>query len=75
MTVMKVFVQICDISDDRFLGEELLDQRIMFLRLLMENDRLLSKNLVIIYVLVSSAKEHPPHSSLHLLNIFIFKIY
>lgn len=72
---MKVFVQIGDISDDRFPGEELLDQRITFLRLLMENDKLLSRNLVIIYVLVSSAKEHPPHSSLHLLNIFILKIY
>ena len=36
MTVMKVFVQISDISDDRFPGEELLDQRIILLRLLME---------------------------------------
>lgn len=56
MTVMKVFAQRGDIAGDRFSEVELLDQRTVFLRLLMQNDKLLSRNVVPSYALVSSTR-------------------
>lgn len=76
---MKVFVQKCDTSGYRFSGVELLDQRIgMYLRLLIRNDKLLSRNFVPIYAPVSNTRVptsfQSPYSEYFHLKKKVFKL-
>lgn len=58
----------------RVQGLELLGQRTgAFLWLLIQNDKLLSRNFIPMYGPGSSTRERPPHSILLILNIFILQ--